>query len=158
MLALLVLGLVTAGAPSAPEPSAAPSLRKPALSLRAPLLSLRAAQSPLFAPLANTEQQHFVPRFGLPEGPSLLPTGGVAPTVPAGSPQGSWLVGSFDGVGGLYRVSPLVLKYQVRRMRPIPGSNVYLEAGVQGDHQWNRDDASKNSSSDGAYVGVGLHF
>jgi hypothetical protein len=152
MLALLVLGLVTGGTPAVPEPSAVPSLRRPALSLRAPA-------PPLFAPLPNTDQQqHFVPRFGLPEGPSLLPNSGIAPTVPSGLPQGSWLVGSFDGAGGLYRVSPLVLKYQVRRMRQIPGSNVYLEAGVQGDHQWNREDSSKSSSSDGAYVGVGLHF
>jgi hypothetical protein len=153
MLALLVLGLVvTVGAPSAPQPTTAPSLRKTALSLRAPT-------PPLFLPLPNADdQQHFVPRFGLPEGQSLLPTGGVAPTVPAGSPQGSWLIGSADGIGGLYRVSPLVLKYQLRRMRQIPGSNVYFDIGVQGDHQWNRDDSSKNSSSDGAYVGVGLHF
>jgi hypothetical protein len=152
MLALLVLGLVTGGAPSAPAPSAVPSI------LRRPSMSLRAPAPPLFAPLPNPDQQYFVPRFGLPEGQSLLPNGGIAPTVPAGSPQGSWLIGSFDGVGGLYRVSPLVLKYQVRRMRQIPGSNVFLDIGVQGDHQWNRDDASKNSSSDGAYVGVGLHF
>ncbi len=152
MLALLVLGLVTAGAPAVPQATAAPSFKKTALSLRAPA-------PPLFAPLPNLDQQqHFVPRFGLPDGPSLLPNGGVAPTVPAGSPQGSWLIGSSDGAGGLYRVSPLVLKYQLRRLREIPGSNVYLEAGVQGDHQWSRDDPSKNTSSDGAYVGVGLHF
>ena len=60
MLALLVLGLVTGGAPSAPAPSAVPSI------LRRPSMSLRAPAPPLFAPLPNSDQQYFVPRFGLP--------------------------------------------------------------------------------------------
>ncbi len=150
MLALLVFGLVvTGGAPSAPAPSAAPSSRKPALSFRAP--------APLFVPLENSERQQFVPRFGLPDGPSLTPSGGVAATLPAGSPQGSWLIGSGAG-SALYRVSPVVLKYQIRQVRQIRGSNAYVDVGVAGDHQWNPNDATKNSSSDGAYVGVGLHF
>jgi hypothetical protein len=164
MLALLVFGLVvTGGALPAPDATAAPALKKPALSLRAP--------APLFAPLPSSADQRFSPRFGLPEasafapGGSFAPSGSVAPSgsllpnMPGGnSRQGSWLSGSYDTAAGLYRVSPLVLKYQIRQMRQIGGSRVYVDVGVQGDHQFNSSDSTVNTSSDGAFVGVGLHF